>query len=297
MTLTRRRFLTISAAAASVAGLPAQAATERWRGVALGAPASMTLTGLPAGEAAQVFAAVEREIARLEAIFSLYRDDSEIVRLNRDGVLPRPAAEMLEVLSLSGSLHRATAGAFDPTVQRAWQALAQGAPARALPRGWQHVHYDPREVRFARPGLAITLNGVAQGYVTDRIAALLAARGLGNVLIDIGEVAALGPKPDGSAWAAGIADTNGRVLRRVSLADRALATSAPQATVLDKAGALGHILDPDNPGALARRALVSVSAGRAAVADGLSTALCLLDDTKADAAVAAFGDARIELMI
>jgi hypothetical protein len=49
-------------------------------------------------------------------------------------------------------------------------------------------------------GTELTLNGVAQGYITDRIAELLARRGYRNVLVDLGEVRALGSRDDGSAF-------------------------------------------------------------------------------------------------
>ncbi|WP_241484112.1 FAD:protein FMN transferase [Ruegeria sp. ANG-R] len=79
--LSRRRFLTISAACAAVPARVAHAAAH-WSGIALGAPASLRLEGLSDTEAAPIFAAVEAELNRLEDIFSLYRPDSEISRLN-----------------------------------------------------------------------------------------------------------------------------------------------------------------------------------------------------------------------
>ena len=45
--------------------------------------------------------------------------------------------------------------------------------------------------------------------------------------------------------AAGVADPDGRIVRRLTLSDRALATSAPKGTVLDPSGELGHIFDPE----------------------------------------------------
>ena len=138
--------------------------------------------------------------------------------------------------------------------------------------------------------MALTLNGIAQGYITDRIADLLKAQGFGDVLVDIGEVAARGHRADGAAWQAGIAAPDGQLVGRVTLSNRALATSAPMGTVLP--GGRGHIIGSDGAGA--QRALVSVSAPRAAVADGLSTALCLVDDATAGRAVARFDGARIE---
>ena len=291
---SRRRFLTIAAACAA---LPAGAAlaTARWTGRALGAGVSMQLAGLTEEDAAPIFADVAQELDRLETIFSLYRTDSEITRLNRDGVLTAPSPEMLQVLSLSDTLHHATGGVFDPTVQPLWLALAdgQGVEAARTQVGWKRLRFDSAEVRFETPGMALTLNGIAQGAVTDRIAALLRARGLRDVLIDIGEIAALGRRADGAAWSVGIADPEGQVLRRMTLTDRALATSAPLGTVLDFETGQGHILNP--AGGAPARALVSVSAPDAALADGLSTALCLLPPLRGADVLAQFPQAQLEV--
>ena len=298
--MNRRRFLAISAASAATSmAAPVLAATgARWRGIALGAPATMKLTGLSQQQARPVFQAVEAEIARLEQVFSLFREDSEVARLNRVGRVSMPSPDLLEVLSLCDRLHVATDGTFDPTIQPMWLALAQGqnlAAAQAL-TGWHNLQFDTSQVHLTRPGMAITLNGVAQGYITDRVAAVLRDRGLDNILIDVGEVAALGGRPDGQDWRAGIADPNGHLVHQITLRDRSLATSAPLGTVLDSSGTVGHILDPRPEQHVAKHLLVSVSADNAAVADGLSTALCLLEKSRATAAISAFAGARIEYL-
>jgi len=312
--LNRRRFLAISAATVVLPGTlrpgdgRAAAPVARWRGTALGAGAAMTLVGLDDTAARPVFAALEAEIERLETLFSLYRADSALARLNRDGRLAAPAPEILELLSLSDALHRATEGAFDPTIQPLWQLHAQAASENRDPTagelaeglalsGWGKLRFSAREVAFARPGMAMTFNGIAQGYIADRVAALLRGRGLTDVLVDMGEIVALGRRPDGSAWRAGLATPEGAIVREVRLAERALATSAPLGTLLDRAGRVGHILDPRSgrPGGHWR--LVSVAAGRAALADGLSTACCLLPRPAIDAALAAHSDASLEALL
>ncbi|CUH52026.1 FAD:protein FMN transferase [Shimia marina] len=293
--INRRRFLTIAAASAALPAGVALAATETatWSGVALGAPAQMKIVGMTDAQAAPIFAQVSAELDRLEGIFSLYRD-SELTRLNRNGVLSTPSAEMLDVLELSAALNRASGGAFDASVQPLW--LAKGGQgdvdaAKALV-GWDAVSFDAEAVRFETPGMALTLNGVAQGYVTDRVVAILRDAGLTDVLMDMGEVAALGHRADGAAWVAGVSTPAGEIVERVQLSDRALATSAPMATVL--AGADAHIFGPD--GAEGGVALASVSAPSAAVADGLSTALCLMDAKAGAAMVAQFDGAKIEAL-
>lgn len=293
--LNRRRFIAIAAASALTPGM-GQAKTVRWTGRALGGAVSMQLAGVDDTTAARVFAEVENELERLERIFSLYRSDSELSRLNRDGRLDAPSAEFLQVLSQCAMIHDASGGAFDPTIQPVWQALADDADPSEQKRAWQTVgwsklRFDSRMIVLPSNG-ALTLNGIAQGAITDRIADMLKARGLTNVLVDIGEIAAMGHRPDGSSWAVGIANPNGEVIHRVRATDRAIATSAPGAMQIH--GTVGHILSPfgkDPSGEV-----VSVSAPRAAVADGLSTALCLLPEEQASRVVEQFPGARIEFL-
>ncbi|MDT8343807.1 MAG: FAD:protein FMN transferase [Thermohalobaculum sp.] len=306
---TRRRVLTIAAA---LAALPrtalAAAPVHRWRGTALGAEASLTLVGVDGPRAEALARGVEAEIARLEDIFSLYRPGSALSRLNRDGHLAAPPAELVALLSLCGALNGATGGAFDPTVQPLWAAhagaaaegrtatAAEIAAARAL-TGWAGVGIDPARIALARPGMALTLNGIAQGAIADRVADLLAAQGLTDVLVDMGEIVGLGHRPDGTPWQAGIIDPEGALMGRAGLSGRALATSAPMGTVLDPAGRVGHIFDPRTGAAAAGWRVVSVSAPRAALADGLSTAFALMARPAIDAALGASPGAALELLV
>ncbi len=292
--LHRRRFLTITAAALG-APMAAAATTVSWRGSALGAVASITLGGTGRAAAAETFAAVAAEVDRLEDIFSLYRPTSALSRLNRDGRIDAPPPELVMLLELCDALHRVTGGAFDPTVQPVWRALAEGRSPEAAKRavGWDGVEVTPKRITLTRPGMALTLNGIAQGEITDRVAALLVARGYRDVLVDMGEIAAGGTRA-GAPWRVDVAAPDGRVLRRLRLSDRALAVSATAGTVLGPDAMAGHILDPRPGGSGPAHRLVAVSAPRAAVADGLSTGCCLLTAPLAARAVAGCAGARLE---
>jgi thiamine biosynthesis lipoprotein len=298
----RRRFLAIAAGAAAVAAArPTDAHPYRWRGIALGADASITLDH---PEAPRLVADALAEIARLEAIFSLYRTDSALMRLNAAGHLVGPPQELLELLSLCAAMHAATDGMFDPSIQPLWalfaESYAQGAApdsesiAEARTRiGWLDVHYSAAEVVFAREGMALSLNGVAQGYICDRVAALLAAEGLTDALIDTGEIRAIGDRPEGGPWRVGLVDSP----TVLPLRDRAVATSEPLGTVFDDAGRVGHIFDPrtGRPGGLWQRA--TVTAPHAAVADALSTAFCLMDRNMIARALAAHPGAQLAALM
>lgn len=290
---SRRRFLAITAAAALAPHGAIAAPLTRWQGHALGARATLALAHPDAGAiAARAFA----EIERLEDIFSLYRMHSGLARLNAAGRLAAPPFELLECLALAGAVHDATGGAFDPSVQPLWAAHAEAHAAGAPPGpealaaararvGWNRVAFSAAEISFARPGMALTLNGIAQGFIADRVARLLAAEGLTEVLIDTGEIIA----PGGGGWPVRIADGP-----EVTLRAQALATSAPGGTSFDAAGLAGHILDPRTglPAAAGWRQ-ISVTAPSAALADALSTGFCLMEHAAMDAALARFPGARL----
>lgn len=306
---TRRRFIAISAAAvlpvaasfpaASVATPdPRRGAT--WRGVALGASASIRIEGMDRHEADRILQDCALEIERLESVFSLYRTDSALSRLNRSGRLDNPPADFLRLLSVAGTVHRTSMGAFDPSVQPLWRLYAEhfsqsGVVAESGPAGRQietvlrqvgfgKVAVAETGVRFDHEGMALTLNGIAQGYITDRVADLLRGRGLAHVLIDLGEIRALGTRGDGKAWQVGIASVQGEndPVRTVDLAERAIATSATAGTVFDDRSHYGHILDPRTGYPAPAQRQISVIAANATLADAYSTAFCLLDPATCD---------------
>lgn len=305
---SRRRFLAISAAAA---GLPAAARAQEvhhWRGVALGADASITLAH---PQARRIVEIARAEIARLEAVFSLHMPGSALNRLNATGRLVAPPPELLECLGQCARLHRATGGLFDPTIQPLWALYARhhaGAAQAGLPDdrarraaleavGLERLHLDPAEIRLDA-SMALSLNGIAQGYIADRVTALLRMQGLRDVLVNTGEFAALGQAPDGKPWQVGLQAGQTVLPDRASLSDAALASSAAQGISFDGHGRVGHILHPKTGlPAPAHWTLVSVTAPDAWLADGLSTAFCLMDRGEITACIQRFPNARLAALI
>lgn len=295
--LTRRRFIAISAALAPAMAVARTPDLHVETGIALGATVTLRLQH---PDAPRIAALAMAEIRRLEGVFSLFLPDSALVRLNRDARLDAPPFELLDCLTLAGAVHRASGGAFDPSVQPLWQAeataLTRGAPltpaeraqARAL-IGWDSVTLEPTAITL-RPGMALTLNGIAQGHIADRVAALLADHGLTRALVDTGELRAL---PEGD-WPVTLASGGA-----ITLQDRALATSAPLGMTFGGDGVSSHILDPRTGEPLrAVWSSVSVSAPSAALADALSTAACLMTSEQSVLDLcAAFPGARIEAVV
>lgn len=316
---SRRRFLSVVGATAAYAALPPAHATARpvpvvWKGTALGALASITLVHEDRAHARAVLDGCLAEIERLERIFSLYRSDSSLSRLNAAHVLDEPPAELVELLSTSLALARASSGAFDPTIQplyrlyeahfRARDAAPEGPASEAIAKALADVDHRRVEVAAGRialqaPGMAITLNGVAQGYVTDRIADRLRREGFSGIVIDLGEARAAGRRPDGGAWTAAVVDPDvpARTLFELTMGDaageiRALATSAGAGTRFGADPRVHHLFDPRTGRSANRYASVSVAASRATIADGLSTALSIVTPARARQLLAMYPTAR-----
>ncbi len=291
--MKRRRFLAITAAIGALAATPARAFRldpVEWRGTALGAAASLTLHHEDRAEAERLLAASLAELERLERIFSLYREDSTLTFLNRTGRLGQPPGELLALLSEVNHLWHVSEGIFDPTVQPLWDAYARffATPAASPPLpdllplvGWEKVAISEDAIWFRQPGMAVTLNGIAQGYITDRIADLLRTHGMRHVLVNLGEIRALGPRGDGLPWTAML---NGNVHE---LQDGALAVSSADATRFS--ATCHHLFDPRTGRSATNTIPVAVTAPTATIADGLSTACAIAFSRKEDIAARAGG--------
>ena len=297
--LSRRRFIGVTAAAAGLGlvllGRPvrAEAHLVTWRGQAMGAVASLQVHHYDRAAAERLVERALTEVHRLEQVFSLYRADSALATLNRQGVLVAPPAELVEVLAECRRCWELTGGAFDPTVQALWilyrdhfsrpGADPDGPPEPALREalarvGFGKVTFDANRIALPRRGMGLTLNGIAQGYVTDRVVDILRAGDLTSSLVDMGEPRAMGSHPSGGPWRVGIADPldPDRIGETLNVVDQAVATSGAYGFRFDVAGRFNHLLDP-RTGASARlyRSVTTVMPS-AMTADALSTAFSLM---------------------
>jgi len=280
MKLSRRRALTIIAATGAATFASGNLAGEpvfTWTGPALGADARITIAGLPHDEATHVVELARNEVERLEGAFSLYRPESELSRLNRDGHLNHPSQDFRQLLARSLAVSEQTLGFFNPAIQPMWAFLARhfagGGRDEPDPAEIKRIleHCDPTRISVSpsrievAPGTAMTFNGIAQGYVTDVVAAIFESHGLRDILINLGEIFAL----PGRSWDIAVAGDN----RHLSLSNRAAAQSAGRGTVFTSDGRWHHLIDPSTGQSANQFVSVTVTAQTATEADFLSTAL------------------------
>src|SRR5258705_10795671 len=314
--LTRRRFWRVAAAVAgvplmiqAVRALAPKAQLHAWHGEVLGALAELTLWHPDAAFAQRTILRVRQEIDGSERIFSLYRPDSEISRLNDAGTLTKPSRELRTLIEESQRLGELSGGAFDISVQPLWRLYeahfsshtAVQPDIEAKARDVAHALVDFRRIEsgaasigFARAGMAITLNSVAQGYITDAIADMLRHEGFESAVVDLGEYRTIGRNPDGHPWRLGIGNgkDRGGADRTVELKDMALAVSGGYGTTFEPSGRFPHIFDPHTGASANRLVQAAVIGPTATVANGLATAICVAGEARAPALLAAYPRTR-----
>ncbi len=142
---------------------------------------------------------------------------------------------------------------------------------------WRRLQVPPQRMKLT-PGMAITLNGIAQGFAADRALDALRQHGMRHALVNTGELGAIGSKPSGEAWTAGVQHPRieDAYVAVAQLDGRCLATSGDYATSFTADRRDNHIFDPRTGRSPTELASVSVLAPSGLLADGLSTTLFVL---------------------
>ena len=148
-----------------------------------------------------------------------------------------------------------------PTKRAARPSDAEIAAVRAL-IGYRNIAIDGTSVRLARRGMALTLNGIAQGYATERCLKALAAHGIADAFLNTGEIGIAGRRERHEPWTAAIADPRqeGAYIALARPLSGVLATSGDYATAFTADFKANHIFDPETLRSPERMASASVIA-------------------------------------
>lgn len=246
------------------------------------------------------------EIARLDAVFSDYRPDSELMHLMaRSGGPPvRVGGELFSVLEQALELSRQTQGAFDVTagpLTRLWrQARAESRLPAAVDLqqaaalvGFGNVRLDSERgtVELMVPRMRLDLGAIAKGYIIDRALSVLRAHDVESSLVEAGGDIVVGAPPPGKdGW---------QILIRhpspceISLVHAAVSTSGDTAQFVEIGGMrYSHTVDPRTGLGLTSRRVATVVAPNGATADSLATVLTLLGEAAADELLRHYPEAR-----
>ncbi len=300
--MKRRTVLT------AMLGLPVLGATGLWlrepqlrsytdAGIVFGTTVSMTVLHENETVARAALSSAFTALRAVDALMSVYRADSQVGRLNQVGWLYQPDPRLVQVLDTAQHLSRLTDGAFDVTVQPLWHAAnAQQPVLPALSRvDWRKLDVSDRELRLRETGMALTLNGIAQGYGADQALAALKRHGIRHALLDTGELASLGTNETGDPWSLAVRDPRdeNRYAQVLAADGRCLASSGDYATRFTDDFSQHHIVDPHTGSSPTELAAVSVLAPSGLLADGISTACMVLGTMKSLALAASLKDVDV----
>jgi len=274
-----------------------------WR-PAMGTRVAITAIHRSAGAAQDTIGRAFDELDRLVTIFSRYDRTSALSVLNAEGRLERPPPELVGVLSRALTHHRFSAGAFDPTVAPLVDLFGSGVQAGeprvptageiAAARELQcagAVTVSRRRIRLPRRGARLTLDGIAKGFIVDRMATTLERAGITRYLINAGgDLRTGGRKEDGQPWAVAVRDPTGadRPLRVIALAGGSVATSGSYERYSDPGRRFHHVVDGMRGVSPHDCTSATVTAPSAMQADALATAVLVLGWRAGTTLVAAF---------
>ena len=249
-----------------------------------------------------VFAALDL-VETLETQLTVYRDDSEVSRLNHaasNGAVP-VEPRLFGLIEQARRLHQQTNGALDITSGPLSEAWGFSRRSGRVPSdeqieaarervGMQHLELDDvrKTIAFRRPGMAINFNSLGKGYALDRMAELLAAQNVDGFLLQGGKSSVLArgnqPGSEETGWRVGVRHPlhSAERMAEIILHNQALSTSGAGTQFFIRRGQrYGHILDPRSGRPAEGLYSATVIAPTAAEAEGLSTAFYVMGPQKA----------------
>jgi thiamine biosynthesis lipoprotein len=272
--------------------LPARAG---WVGDAIdlmGTRVSVELWADDEARGGELVADVMREYHRVDDAMSTYKPDSEISQVNSHAAeAPMVISEELfGLVERSLELSTMSGGAFDITYDSVGYLYDFRARQRPTDRqieerigavDYRHVVLDRvrRTIFFKAKGVRINLGGIAKGYVVERAAAMLRARGVEHALLNAGgDTRVIGDRR-GQPWIVGIRHPRvaDEVVTRLPLVDEAISTSGDYERYFEENGhRYHHIINPATGRPTEGVLTVTVIGPDGTMTDGLDTAIFVL---------------------
>ena len=303
--LNRRSFLKLSGllglGVASAGVLPLGAEAVRFNTkmmkvsktrLAMGTFVSMTLVHPAKDQAEEAMGLAFHEIDRLSGLLSRFDEATAVAQLNKEGRLKDVPHEVVQVVARALDYHRVTQGCFDITVKPVVDLFRDklGGEEKVKPTekelaealklvGSGKIRLEERAVFFEQPGMGITLDGIAKGYIVDRASQVLTELGIENHLINAGgDIRTRGSKAGNKPWTVAIQDPSKRnnYPDIIHMRDGAVATSGDYEIYFDPEKMFHHIVNPKTGRSPELSTSVSVLAPTTMEADALSTSVFVM---------------------
>jgi thiamine biosynthesis lipoprotein len=262
---------------------------------AMGSPCELHAYGESRAFCDALIELVVGEVQRLEQKFSRYRDDSVTSAINASAGDPAGVVvddETAALLDYAATAHASSEGLFDPTsgvLRRVWNLKSGRVPSQAeidaiLPLvGWSRLAWKRPRLVLPRAGMQLDFGGFVKEYAADRAAELSRARGARHGLVDLGgDLAVIGPHPDGKPWVVGIRDPRAPegAMACVRLSAGGIATSGDYERCMVVDGVrYTHVLDPRTGRPVTGLRSVSVVADQCLIAGTATTVSMLMGES------------------
>ena len=249
----------------------------------------MSLTAYGSNSEEAVNKAVQ-EINRLDAMFSVGNEDSDVTKINENGS-GEVSEETAFIMNRAMQVSEKTNGAFDITIYplmelwgfttKNYRVPESSEIAEALKGvSYTNVSVIGQQVALTS-GSRIDLGGIAKGYTSSRVIQIMKDCGIEHAIVNLGgNVQVFGTKTDGSDWRVAIQNpaSENSYLGILSTTDKAVITSGGYERYFEQDGQVyHHIIDPQT-GYPSESDLTSVTivCSDGTTADALSTALFVM---------------------
>lgn len=235
------------------------------------------------------------EVKRIENLISDWIPTSQISKVNQNaGIAPvQVDKEVYDLVERAIAISKLTSGAFDisyASMDRIWKfdgSMKEMPTPEAIKKsvekvGYQNIILNPQNtsIFLKNKGMKLGLGGIGQGYIADKIKALLQVKGCKSGLVNVsGDINTWGTQPDGKSWTVGIVNpmNKNKVFATFPLEDSAVETSGSYEKYVTFNGKrYSHIIDPRTGYPASGIISVSVFAKQTELADALATGIFVL---------------------
>jgi thiamine biosynthesis lipoprotein len=236
----------------------------------------------------------QAEVRRLEKIYSRYLDDSVTSCINRsagDAHGVDVDAETAGLLDYAQAAWEQSDGLFDITsgvLRRVWDFKSGRIPTQSEIDdtlqliGWDKLRWRSPHLVLPSAGMELDFGGYVKEYAADRAAQACRDAGARHGFVELGgDIALIGPHPDGAPWEVGVRNPRDPevAIAQISLSSGGIASSGDYERFFERDGKrYSHILNPLTGWPASGLAGVSVVAEQCLIA-GTATTIAMLKDS------------------
>ena len=206
---------------------------------ALGTFVTITVVHPDVSEGISAVRAAFDEVHRIHDLMTVHKQNSEVGVLNREGYYEGVSDDTRHVIQSANSFSDLLEGAFDITVLPLLELWEENVSKSKVPTdseisqrlelvNYRNILIEDKNISFRKPGMSITLAGVAKGYAVDKAIEALSRGNIRHALVNAGgDIRVIGGKRENIPWKIAIRDPRNktRIVTAVELYDQAIATS------------------------------------------------------------------------